>query len=63
MIREVENIGANVTSTATREQMSYSIDALKTHVAEAVEVLADSVLNPRLEASRGGSRGRAPPPA
>lgn len=49
MIRELECIGANVAATATREQMSYSVDCLKVHAAEAVELLSDAVLNPRLE--------------
>lgn len=52
VIRELENIGANVTATATREQMSYTVDALKVHAAQAVEILADTVLNPRLEVRR-----------
>jgi len=43
--REIEAIGANTTASATREQMSYSADVLKTHLPEAVEILADVVLN------------------
>ncbi|KAK3235373.1 hypothetical protein CYMTET_54421 [Cymbomonas tetramitiformis] len=43
--REIETIGANATASATREQMSYTADILKTHLPEAVEILADVVLN------------------
>lgn len=46
-MREVEKLGANVTASASREQMCYTIDALKTNVPEAVEMLCDAVLNPR----------------
>lgn len=48
LMREVEKLGANVTASASREQMSYTIDALKINVPEAVEMLCDAVLNPRL---------------
>ncbi|XP_068652064.1 mitochondrial-processing peptidase subunit alpha-like [Aristolochia californica] len=46
IVREVEAIGGNVTASASREQMGYSYDALKTYVPEMVEVLIDSVRNP-----------------
>ncbi|XP_031499804.1 mitochondrial-processing peptidase subunit alpha-like isoform X1 [Nymphaea colorata] len=45
-VREVEAIGGNVMASASREQMCYSYDALKTYVPEMVELLIDSVRNP-----------------
>lgn len=44
-MREVEAIGGNVTSSASREQMGYTYDALKTYVPQMVELLVDSVRN------------------
>ena len=46
VVREVEAIGGNVTASASREQMGYTFDALKTYVPEMVELLIDSVRNP-----------------
>ncbi|XP_010528943.1 PREDICTED: probable mitochondrial-processing peptidase subunit alpha-1, mitochondrial [Tarenaya hassleriana] len=46
LVREVEAIGGNTSASASREQMGYTIDALKTYVPEMVEVLVDSVRNP-----------------
>lgn len=45
-VREVEAIGGNVGASASREQMGYTFDALKTYVPEMVELLVDSVRNP-----------------
>ncbi|KAL8208443.1 hypothetical protein R6Q57_007855 [Mikania cordata] len=45
LVREVEAIGGNVTASASREQMSYTYDALKTYVPQMVELLVDSVRN------------------
>ncbi|XP_008795498.2 mitochondrial-processing peptidase subunit alpha-like isoform X2 [Phoenix dactylifera] len=45
IVREVEAIGGNVTASASREQMGYTFDALKTYVPEMVEVLIDCVRN------------------
>lgn len=45
-VREVEAIGGNVMASASREQMGYTYDALKTYVPEMVELLIDSVRNP-----------------
>lgn len=45
MVREVEAIGGNVTASASREQMGYTFDALKTYLPEMVELLVDSVRN------------------
>ena len=46
--REAEVIGANLLASASREQMAYTVDCLKTNLPEAVELLADSVMNPKL---------------
>ncbi|KAJ8773463.1 hypothetical protein K2173_004293 [Erythroxylum novogranatense] len=46
IVREVEAIGGNVAASASREQMGYTFDALKTYVPEMVELLIDSVRNP-----------------
>ena len=46
LVREVEAIGGNVTASASREQMSYSFDALKTYLPQMVEILVDCVRNP-----------------
>ena len=43
---EVEAIGGNILASASREQMGYTFDALKTYVPEMVELLVDSVRNP-----------------
>lgn len=45
IVREVEAIGGNVTASASREQMGYTFDALKTYMPEMVEVLIDCVRN------------------
>lgn len=47
--REVEAIGANLMATATREQMSYTADCIKAHLPAVVELLADTVINPKLQ--------------
>lgn len=46
IVREVEAIGGNVTASASREQMGYTYDALKTYVPQMVEMLVDCVRNP-----------------
>ncbi|XP_020105364.1 mitochondrial-processing peptidase subunit alpha-like [Ananas comosus] len=46
IVREVEAIGGNVTASASREQMGYTYDALKTYMPQMVEVLVDCVRNP-----------------
>jgi processing peptidase subunit alpha len=46
VVREVEAIGGNVQASASREQMVYTFDALKTYVPEMVELLIDCVRNP-----------------
>lgn len=46
IVREVEAIGGNVQASASREQMGYTFDALKTYVPEMVELLIDCVRNP-----------------
>lgn len=49
LVREVEAIGGNVLASASREQMAYNIDTSKATVPEALEVLADAVLNPKFQ--------------
>jgi hypothetical protein len=49
LVREVEVIGGNVLASASREQMAYNIDTSKITVPEALEVLADAVLNPKFQ--------------
>ncbi|VVA10438.1 PREDICTED: mitochondrial-processing peptidase [Prunus dulcis] len=46
IVREVEAIGGNVQASASREQMAYTFNALKTYVPEMVELLIDCVRNP-----------------
>ncbi|KAI3915324.1 hypothetical protein MKX01_035583 [Papaver californicum] len=46
VVREVEAIGGHVTALASRDQMAYTYDALKTYVPQMVELLVDSVRNP-----------------
>lgn len=46
----MELIGANILANASREQMSYTIDCLGSHTPAALELLADSVLNPEFDA-------------
>nr|GEW57862.1 mitochondrial-processing peptidase subunit alpha-like [Tanacetum cinerariifolium] len=45
LVREVEAIGGNVTASASREQMGYTYDALKTYFPQMVELLVDCVRN------------------
>lgn len=47
LVREVEALGGNVMASASREQIAYNIDIVKSNVPEALEILADAVLNPR----------------
>ncbi|KAE9621392.1 hypothetical protein Lal_00032090 [Lupinus albus] len=46
IVREVEAIGGNIGASASREQMGYTFDALKTYVPQMVELLVDCVRNP-----------------
>ena len=46
IVREVEAIGGNTGASASREQMGYTFDALKTYSPEMVELLVDCVRNP-----------------
>ncbi|XP_068662709.1 mitochondrial-processing peptidase subunit alpha-like [Aristolochia californica] len=46
IVREVEGTGACVGTSASREQMAYSYDTLKSYLPEAVELLVDSIRNP-----------------
>ncbi|KAK9060476.1 hypothetical protein SSX86_021180 [Deinandra increscens subsp. villosa] len=45
LVREVEAIGGDVTACASRDQMGYTCEALKTYVPQMVELLVDSVRN------------------
>ncbi|KAJ1385990.1 Profilin [Sesbania bispinosa] len=46
IVREIEAIGGNVGASASREQMGYTFDALKTYVPQMIELLVDCVRNP-----------------
>ncbi|CAH2053543.1 unnamed protein product [Thlaspi arvense] len=46
LVREIEAIGGNTSASASREQMGYTVDALKTYLPQMAEVLIDSVRNP-----------------
>lgn len=46
LVREVEAIGGNVVANASREQMCYTGDAIRTFMPEMVELLVDTVRNP-----------------
>ncbi|XP_058091116.1 mitochondrial-processing peptidase subunit alpha-like isoform X1 [Magnolia sinica] len=46
IVREVEATGGNVGASASREQMGYTYDTLKTYVPEALELLVDCIRNP-----------------
>ncbi|KAL4292255.1 hypothetical protein AHAS_Ahas18G0009800 [Arachis hypogaea] len=46
IVREVEAIGGTVGASASREQMGYTFDALKTYVPQMIELLVDCVRNP-----------------
>lgn len=59
--REVEAIGANLLVSAAREQTSYTADVLKGHFAEAVELLADIVVNPKVKPHELVQEVRRPP--
>jgi hypothetical protein len=47
-ILQVEQMGANIAANGSREQMSYTIDCLRSHAPAALELLADCVINPAL---------------
>ncbi len=49
VVREAEAVGASVLASASREQMVYSIDTVRPAVPEALELLADAVLNPKFQ--------------
>lgn len=46
IVREIEAIGGNIGASASREQMGYTFDALKTYVPQMIELLVDCVRNP-----------------
>ncbi|KAG0573968.1 hypothetical protein KC19_VG226000 [Ceratodon purpureus] len=45
LVREVEAIGGNIMANASREQMAYTADSIKTYMPEMVELLVDCVRN------------------
>lgn len=45
LVRDMSAIGANITATASRENMVYRADGLRTHVNELVETLGDVIQN------------------
>ncbi|KAH6803126.1 Insulinase family protein, partial [Perilla frutescens var. frutescens] len=46
IVREVEAVGGNVSASGSRENISYTYDALKSYVPQMVELLVDCVRNP-----------------
>jgi processing peptidase subunit alpha len=46
LLLQVEQMGANIAANGSREQMSYTIDCLRSHMPAALELLADCVINP-----------------
>ncbi|KAG0495843.1 hypothetical protein HPP92_000534 [Vanilla planifolia] len=55
IVREVEAIGGNVSASASREQIGYTYDALKTYLPEMVEVLIDCVNKVKIEIAEASS--------
>lgn len=45
--QEINGFGGNVVASASREQMYYSIDCLRSDLPAALEILCDCVMNPR----------------
>jgi predicted Zn-dependent peptidase len=43
---QVERIGTTFAAMASREQMSYTMDCLKTSLPASLELLCDAVVNP-----------------
>ncbi|KAF3785783.1 Mitochondrial-processing peptidase subunit alpha [Nymphaea thermarum] len=46
IVREVEAVGGNVSASASREQMGYTYDVLKSYLPQAIGLLIDCVRNP-----------------
>ncbi|XP_031504433.1 mitochondrial-processing peptidase subunit alpha-like isoform X2 [Nymphaea colorata] len=46
IVREMEAVGGNVSASASREQMGYSYDVLKSYLPQAIGLLIDCVRNP-----------------
>lgn len=51
MVSSLDDLGAIPTANASREQLLLSIDVLRNAVPEAMELFADTVLNPRFGTS------------
>jgi processing peptidase subunit alpha len=43
----LEDLGANVSISSTRELMTYSADILRVHVPTVIEIMADVIKNPQ----------------
>lgn len=43
----LEDLGANVSISSTRELMTYNADILRVHVPTVMEVMADAIKNPQ----------------
>jgi predicted Zn-dependent peptidase len=48
---EVGRLGATVSANASREQMAYTLDCLRTHLPQAAELLLDATLCPAFDPS------------
>jgi len=46
LAREIERLGASVSASASREQMAYTVDCLRSQVPHAAELLLDATLCP-----------------
>lgn len=49
ILQEIERLGANITANASREQMLYGIDSLKSYLPQVTELLCDAVVNPAMD--------------
>ena len=47
MTHVLEDLGANVSISSTRELMTYNADILRVHVPTVMEVMADAIKNPQ----------------
>jgi predicted Zn-dependent peptidase len=68
LARAVERLGASVSANASREQMAYTVDCLRSHVPMAAELLLDATLCPafdaaEVEANKARLRDAVSPPA
>lgn len=47
MMQELTGFGASISASSSREQMFYSLDCLRVDLPAALEILCDSIYNPR----------------